>query len=728
MVQAPLSPARRAPSPSAPSGMAIQDMLRILKKRVWLIVGIWFLVFVVTGVGTYIWAAYFPTYRSEGIIDVKSPIAPFALKPDTLMPNKDIMQQFINTHAIQIISLTNLMEAAQDPTIQQTTWYKSLKDTPSELLLDMQDRIRATPLRMTSLIRVSFSWHQPKECRDIVNVVVDTYLRKATESARSGTSTKLQQYTTRAEDLARSIQSKISEMKIYRASHNIPFMEYRQSHMGDQVAALTAAMEEARTELAQAEAMYKMYNEPDATLRMRQSPEMRAAIDSDYIMRTYNYQKTQMEILLATAKEKGENNRAVKDIERQLKPLQVQIDKREAELLDNFFRDAVNGTRAMLNAAHEKVTDLEERLAVAKADLGDLEIGLAEYADLQTSIETLTAQKQEIDNFTMGLAIQSSDPELVRIEKVASATTPLERSLPRWAVNIPAGFVIGLLLGVGLAFLIEFMSTKVSNPVDVTRQLNLPLLGQIPSQEDDEASPANMHQLLIESPHSVLAESFRQLRTNFVYSAPPEQQRLILVTSCSPEEGKTCIAVNLATSLAMGGRKVLLVDANLHRPSIAEAFNITDECEGLTNVLVGHANPLSLIKKSATPNLDILLAGPLPPNPAELLNGQYLSTFIRQFSDKYQTIIFDGPPMLLMSDALVLAASMDGVILTVRAGTCARGTVMRAREQLRRVGAKLIGVVLNDVKVMRGGYLRDLYRDYYEYQSRAALPAEGKQK
>jgi capsular exopolysaccharide synthesis family protein len=340
----------------------------------------------------------------------------------------------------------------------------------------------------------------------------------------------------------------------------------------------------------------------------------------------------------------------------------------------------------------------------------------------EKEIETLRKQLEAIEERIFELRIQQESSELVRVSIAAEAVPPLERSSPKWSVNLPAGFVLGLMLGVGLAFLLEFMSSTVKTPADVLRQLNMPFLGQIPSQDEDEASAAQMQKLLIEAPHSMLAESYRQLRANFLFCAPAEQQRSILVTSCSPSEGKTCVAVNLATSLALAGRKVLLVDANFRRPGVAQAFGLEGVTEGLSNILIGQGNPATLIHRTNQENLDILATGPLPPNPAELLGGTYLKDFIATFNKTYETIIFDGPPVLVVSDAMVMSTAMNGVVIVVRAGFSLRGAIQRARDQLRRVNAKLLGVVLNDVKITRGGYFREMYKTYYEYQSPAELP------
>jgi len=206
-----------------------------------------------------------------------------------------------------------------------------------------------------------------------------------------------------------------------------------------------------------------------------------------------------------------------------------------------------------------------------------------------------------------------------------------------------------------------------------------------------------------------------------MFSAPADQQKTVLVTSCSPSEGKTCITVNLGTSLALAGRKVLLVDANFHRAGITKAFNLQDTEKGLSNILVGQANADELIRNTGLENLDVLACGPLPPNSSELLSKGYLKDFIVQYSQKYDTILFDGPPLLVLSDSLILSTAVDGGIMVRRAGISSRGAIQRAREQLNRANAKLLGIVLNDVKASRGGYFKEMYRTYYEYQQ-STLP------
>jgi len=718
MIQAPVSP---PPRPGAAPGAALtpQDIFRIVKRWIWLMLAILALVMVLTVVGTYVWATWYPTYTAVGLVEVKTPIVPPALRDVTQMvPNIEIFEQFINTQAAMIRNLSTLQQALEDPLVRQTSWFKSFEGDVNAATVDMQEnRLGVAPIRDTQFVQVSFRWRVPSEAATIVNAVLDTYYRNVKASAEHGKRDELARTRARADALKTELERATRELETFREVHQIPVIEQRRTGLGEEAATLRVMLQEAYTERDRVENLYNRYNAPNAMQRMAETPEMRQLVENDPQVRYMTSQLADFRRELDAAKERGPNNMQVRSLQSRMESLQRQLNAKRSELIANSFRDMKARTEAELDRVSTQVLGLRERLAEAKAELDDLEQQLATYLDMEKEVEALRTTHREVEDYANKLQITLENPELVRVRIPSKALRPIKRSSPRWIINIPAGFVLGVMLAFGVAVLLEYTQTTVRRPAEVVRQLHMPLLGQIPSQDDDEASPEQMHKVLEEAPHSLLSESFRQLRANLLFSAPEEHQRTILVCSCTPQEGKTCIAVNLAGALALAGRKVLLVDANFRRPGVADAFGIANSEQGLTNVLIGGTDPESLIHKTGTENLDILPAGPVPPNPAELLGSGHLRDFINKFSSRYQTIMFDGPPLLVVSDALVLAVVVDGVVMVIRAGRNSRGTIQRAREQLSRTNARLLGVVLNDVKVTRGGYLREVYRTYYDYQT-----------
>ena len=218
-----------------------------------------------------------------------------------------------------------------------------------------------------------------------------------------------------------------------------------------------------------------------------------------------------------------------------------------------------------------------------------------------------------------------------------------------------------------------------------------------------------------------MGEAFREIRTRLMFSGPAEQQRSLLIASPSPEDGRTVVATNLAVTMAQAGSQVLLVDANFRQPKVSKIF---EGCggPGLSNALVEQSDWRDMIHE-VRPNLFVLGAGPLPPNPAELLGSNSMRDIVAEMSQRFDRVIFDSGPALVVTDPVALASIVDGVILAVRAGVNSKGVVQRARNTIRDSGGNIVGAVLNGVRAMSGGYLRKHYETFYEYREPAALPA-----
>jgi capsular exopolysaccharide synthesis family protein len=211
-----------------------------------------------------------------------------------------------------------------------------------------------------------------------------------------------------------------------------------------------------------------------------------------------------------------------------------------------------------------------------------------------------------------------------------------------------------------------------------------------------------------------VAEAFKNLRANLFFSAPAEQQSTILVTSPSGGNGKTTVASNLAIAIALTGRRVLLIDANFRRAALPRIFSGM-RTDGLSNILIGQGHLDDYVTASSVPGLDLVSAGPIPPNPAELLGSSSLRDMLLEARARYDQIILDGPPVLLVSDAIVLSGAVDGVILVCQYRATSRGALQRSQSQLNAVNANIYGAVLNRVESRAGGYFRKNYREFYQY-------------
>ncbi|WP_134703820.1 CpsD/CapB family tyrosine-protein kinase [Ammoniphilus sp. YIM 78166] len=213
------------------------------------------------------------------------------------------------------------------------------------------------------------------------------------------------------------------------------------------------------------------------------------------------------------------------------------------------------------------------------------------------------------------------------------------------------------------------------------------------------------------NPKSPISESYRTLRTNIEFAGVDTDLRAIMVTSTGPSEGKSTTVANLAVVTAQTEKRTLLVDADLRKPTVHHTFDLTNRL-GLTTVLAGQESMANVVQKTLIPNLDIITAGPIPPNPAELLNSKAMTRFIQEVSEQYDQVLFDTPPVIAVADAQILASKLDGVILVVDSGTTNKDVALKAKTQLQNVKANILGVVLNNKKMQGDSYY------YYYYGAR----------
>lgn len=290
--------------------------------------------------------------------------------------------------------------------------------------------------------------------------------------------------------------------------------------------------------------------------------------------------------------------------------------------------------------------------------------------------------------------------------------------------SIVLAFLLSLMAGVGLAFMLDFLDDSVKSLDDIDRYIHLPALALIPAAKNEkgrlapaEAAPAGTSTALslVNDARSPIAEAYRHLRTSLLLSSAGNPPKTILVTSSQPSEGKTTTAINTAFMLAQTGAAVVIIDCDLRRPRLHSNFNVSNT-RGLTNYLAGESSLDDVLQNAeAVPNLMLLTSGPIPPNPAELLGSEEMRKLLATLSERFTHVIIDSPPAVSFTDASILSTVVDGVILVVHGGRSSRAVVRRARQQLLDVGAHIFGVVLNNVKAESHDYYgAGYYSAYYQ--------------
>lgn len=362
---------------------------------------------------------------------------------------------------------------------------------------------------------------------------------------------------------------------------------------------------------------------------------------------------------------------------------------------------------------------LQKQINVVQQNLDDINTSLANLSNDDANqgerdrLQGLQAQYQQ----TLTYLLQSYESVRLAetqtsssVSQVEPAAVPINPVSPRVGTNTILASIIGLFLAVGVVFLIEALDDTLRDPEEASRQLGLPILGLIARYSSSDEPP-----ITIAEPRAPVTEAFRALRTNIQFASVDRSLHSLLITSPSPADGKTTVVVNLGVVMAQGGRSCVLVDSDLRRPRIHKLLRLSNR-RGMTELFVQSQSHLDgSLQKTDVQNLYVLTSGSLPPNPSELLGSEKMSDILRQIEGQSDLIIVDSPPVLAVTDASVLAPRVDGVLLIVKPGVTKFMAVKQAVEQLRRVGANVIGIVLNEVVYKRSRYYyKNYYYTYYE--------------
>jgi succinoglycan biosynthesis transport protein ExoP len=307
----------------------------------------------------------------------------------------------------------------------------------------------------------------------------------------------------------------------------------------------------------------------------------------------------------------------------------------------------------------------------------------------------------------------SKDLETTNVSVVDLADVPKRPFSPNRKRDISAGVTTGLLLGVVFAFILEYLDSTVKTAEDIEMYVRLPFLGYIPSARREAKSEQEIDLITHKSPRSRITEAYRSVRTSIIFSSPEDRPlKTILVTSTSPQEGKTTVSINLGIIFAHANERTLIVEGDLRKPRIARSFGMENNV-GVSSYLTGNKELDQVIRSTFIPNLFIVPSGPKPPNPSELLISTKTNIFLEELQKKFDRIIIDSPPTFSVADSVILANKVDGVIDIIRSGFLNIDIILRGRQRLSEAKARILGVILNNVDVKR----EDSYYYYHYYYS-----------
>jgi capsular exopolysaccharide synthesis family protein len=685
-----------------------------LRKRKWLII-LAELICVALAVGTTVlWLMYAPLFTSFAVLEVR-PEATSAVTPQPGYMAREVLETLAVKYASLAGSEPVLQTALATPEVRATTW---LQKSPDDSLPRLQDTISISPITASALIRISATGTNKAELPDIVNAVANAARERSSEIANRGKQDQIRQLRTERTSLAdtrdriRADKAKLmrdADVPDLTSQTNVRTMELNM--IAQQVSVL-------ELEFAQADQQLQLLRQQIQSGDIAKLPAVLQAMDMDPSIRALETALLNMRARQPSMERKyGPKSQKYIEYVGSIESMQKEATARRQVLLQAQVNSIVANTEASKAIILGRLTEMRQKYRQIDVSVRDLRATLSAYAQLEEQDKTLTDQVDRIDSRLVDLRIllQGNAP----LEVMQLAYTPLEPSMPRWQIMIPLGVLLGLIVGLGLAFLLEFIDTSIKGPSDVVRRIDLPLLGMVPHHDDVEENIADLRVAFASHPNSLISEAFRQIRTCLQFSGPASQRRSLLITSPQPADGRTTVALNLAASIARAGRKVLVVDANFRLPAVRGLFSACPE-GGLSSALVGQAAWRDMILE-IEPNFSVMASGPLPPNPGELLGSEQMRTVLAEMVGQYDQVIFDGAPCLVVTDSMALGNLVDGIVLVVRAGANTYGIVQRAQEVLSRGPTHILGIVLNGVRTVAGGYLRKNYEAFYDYHEQTKL-------
>jgi capsular exopolysaccharide synthesis family protein len=360
----------------------------------------------------------------------------------------------------------------------------------------------------------------------------------------------------------------------------------------------------------------------------------------------------------------------------------------------------------------EQITSLQQQLDRARFTFSQSDEGSNAQDRAANTIQIVSQQIATLRNQLATVGSLDIDPGAI----IQAADLPTSPSSPNHILNGALGLFLGLALGVGLAFVRERLDDTLRDRVDLEEHIGAPALVVIPKVAGRKAKRPRV--VSIEEPHSAATEAYKTLRTSVLFSAAQNGLKSLMVSSATSGEGKTTTAVNLATTLAQAGKRVILVSADLRKPKAGQYFVTVDEkARGLSSVLTGEMSLQEALQPSGIDRLWVLASGPIPANPAEMAQSGAMATLLAALRDSADFTIVDSAPALVVTDALAMAPHVDGILYVADAAETTRGTVARSRIQLEHVGGRVIGAVLNNFDVSKAaGYGYEYsYRYVYRY-------------
>jgi capsular exopolysaccharide synthesis family protein len=568
------------------------------------------------------------------------------------------------------------------------------------------NRVDVQPVRGSHLVDVLFTSEDPKFSADAANTLIDEYVSENLEIKLRSTQGMLDWLDGELVTQQKRVEESERALAEYREKENALSLDDKQNIVLARLNQLNDTATHARSTRVQKESLYNQVK----VIANGTSPDAIPVIATNGAVQTAKSRLIDLQRQKAQLLERyAEKHPKVLDVIAQLQDAQRQ--------LDQAIASAVQSVRNEYETALIEEQTFARNLEGAKSEATDLNRKGIGYGVMEREAKSNREVYQSLLTREKELRV-SANSRTNNVRVVDRAEVPRGPMTPSGRRTWLMSAVIGLVLAIAVALGLDYMNDTIKTPEDISRRLKLPFLGLVPAVRGDK------HPLLASAhvPHD-FGEAFRSLRTSLLSRYPDEGTKIIIVTSAQPLEGKTTTAANIAMALAYGGSRVLLIDADMRRPGLHRPLRLTNE-RGLSQVLNGQARVRDVIQRTVDPNLLAITAGRTPPNPSELLASERMKTLLSNLSHgPFDWIVIDTPPVLAVTDAVVLAPLVSGVTFVVGAEMTRRRLAERALDTIMSAHPRFAAVVLNKVDFARNKYYYSRYygHQYKNYYAEAAV-------
>jgi succinoglycan biosynthesis transport protein ExoP len=731
----PLKP-YEAPHPEEPWDFRVY--WGILKKRRWTILSIILCFFTLTLIGTL---KQRPIYRASALLEIEKE-NPNVSTLKELFQLEDVSDSYLETQYKLLRSESLASRVIKDLHLDQIGEFNALvrsrnsgnengsaafpTDSAHELavLRHFEDRVNVEPVRRSRLVQTTFESQDPKLAANIVNSLAANFIQENLENRWDATQKASTWLSHELDGLKIRLEKSEDDLRQYAEANGLLFLETEQGKteniVDQRLRQLQDELTKAQADRFQKEAVYRLVEAGDYSA-------LPAIVDNkmiqDLTVRLADLERQEAELTSTF-------NESYPKVEK----IHSQVSRIE-QLLDRERKRAAKGIEDDYVAAGRRETLVRNAFEEQQKQANHVAERSVQYNILKREVDTnkqlYEGLLQRLREAGVSAGLKSSNIRIV--DPAQPPTTPVK---PRIFLNLAVGLILGVCVAAGAAFVQEQMDNTLKTPGDIEQFLRAPALALIPFQESLNHSANGDHtragygwwllgrnrELLprekqlekggirideVGTEHSALSEAFRGLRTSVLLSRARRAPRSLIFCSAEPGEGKTTVASNLAISLAQLGKRVLLIDGDIRRPSVHKLFDIPGR-SGLVTYLAGIGEWQKLVQPAGESGLDCLVSGPVPPNPAELLSSDAMRSLLREAATAYDFVLIDSPPLLNVADGRILAALVEGAILVTKEGATPRELVQRAQSYVREAGGHVIGVVLNGVHSSLDGY-------YYTY-------------